>query len=248
MTNERLRAALLERGMTVASLAEAIGVDEKTIERWISQGRTPYRRHRYAAATHLGVDETYLWPDAISREQVATASESEIVNVYPHRWAMPRDIWGRLFSQAEREIDILVYVGLFLAEDTGVQRLFAEKARAGVRFRVLLGQPDCPAVALRGEEEGIGDAISAKVRNAIVLYKPLRQLDGVEFRLHDTVLYNSIYRADDDLLVNTHVYGNVASNAPVLHLRSVAGGDMVTTYRESFERIWDDAKPLAAED
>ncbi|MCO6009731.1 DUF5919 domain-containing protein [Actinoallomurus purpureus] len=157
-------------------------------------------------------------------------------------------IWGRLFSQAEREIDILVYVALFLVEDTGVQRLFAEKARAGVRFRVLLGQPDCAAVALRGEEEGIGDAISAKVRNAIALYRPLRQLDGVEFRLHDTVLYNSIYRADDDLLVNTHVYGNVASNAPILHLRSVAGGDMVTTYRESFERIWDNAKPLAAED
>lgn len=234
--------------MTVASLADAIGVDEKTIERWVSQGRTPYRRHRYAAAMHLGVDETYLWPDAISREQVATASESEIVNIYPHRWAMPRDIWGRLFSQAEREIDILVYVGLFLAEDAGVQRLFAEKARAGARFRILLGQPDCTAVALRGEEEGIGDAISAKVRNAIVLYKPLRQLDGVEIRLHDTVLYNSIYRADDDLLINTHVYGNVASNAPVLHLRSVAGGDMVNTYRESFERIWDSAKPLTAED
>jgi transcriptional regulator with XRE-family HTH domain len=244
MTNERLRAALLERGITIAAFADAISVDEKTAERWITQGRVPYRRHQYAAATHLGVDETYLWPDAISREQVATASESEIVNVYPHRWAMPRDIWGRLFSQAEEEIDILVYVALFLAEDTGVQRLFAEKARAGVRLRILLGEPDCPAVALRGEEEGIGDAIAAKVRNAIALYRPLRQLDGVEIRLHDTILYNSIYRADDDLLVNTHVYGNVASNAPVLHLRSVAGGDMVTLYRESFERIWDGAKPL----
>lgn len=244
MTNERLRATLLERGITMAAFADALGVDEKTIERWISQGRTPYRRHRYAAARHLGVDETYLWPDAISREQVATASESEIVNVYPHRWAMPRDIWGRLFSQAEEEIDILVYVALFLVEDTGVQRLFAEKARAGVRFRILLGQPDGAAVAQRGEEEGIGDAISAKVRNAIALYQPLRQHDGVEFRLHDTVLYNSIYRADDDLLVNTHVYGNVASNAPVLHLRSVAGGDMAALYRESFESVWNGAEPL----
>jgi transcriptional regulator with XRE-family HTH domain len=244
MTNERLRAALLERGLTIAALAEAIGVDEKTIERWVTQGRTPYRRHRYAAATRLGVDETYLWPDAMSREQVATASESEIVNVYPHRWAMPRDAWGRLFSLAEEEINILVYVGLFLAEDTGIQRLLAEKARVGVRIRILLAEPDCPAVAQRGEEEGIGDAIAAKARNAIALYRPLRQLDGVEIRLHNTILYNSIYRADDDLLVNTHVYGNAASNAPVLHLRGVAGGDMVTTYRESFERVWDGAKPL----
>jgi transcriptional regulator with XRE-family HTH domain len=247
MTNERLRAAMLERGLTLAALAEAISVDEKTIERWVTQGRTPYRRHRYAAATHLGVDETYLWPDAISRQQVATASESEIVNVYPHRWAMPRDAWGRLFSQAEEEIGILVYVALFLAEDTGIQRLLEEKARAGVRIRVLLGEPDCPAVAQRGEEEGIGDAIGAKARNAIALYRPLRQLDGVEFRLHDTILYNSIYRADDELLVNTHVYGNAASNAPVFHLRGVAGGDMAALYRDSFERVWDGAKPLTGD-
>src|SRR3569833_690293 len=134
MTNERLRAAMLERGRTMAALAEAIGVDEKTSERWITQGRTPYRRHRYAAATHLGVDETYLWPDAISRQQVATASESEIVNVYPHRWTMPRDIWGRLFAQAEEEIGILANLAQLLADDTGTQRHQEEKARAGQRI------------------------------------------------------------------------------------------------------------------
>jgi hypothetical protein len=30
----------------------------------------------------------------------------------------------------------------------------------------------------------------------------------------------------------------------VLHLRRVAGGDMVTTYLESFERVWEGATPL----
>ena len=46
------------------------------------------------------------------------------------------------------------------------------------------------------------------------------------------------------MLVNTHVYGNAASNAPVFHLRGVAGGDMVTRYRDSYERVWDGAKPF----
>jgi len=59
------------------------------------------------------------------------------------------------------------------------------------------------------------------------------------------VLYNSIYRADDQLLVNTHVYGEPAHNAPVLHLRRVAGGDMVTTYLASFDKVWAAATPLA---
>ena len=60
------------------------------------------------------------------------------------------------------------------------------------------------------------------------MYRPLRDVDGIEFRLHRTVLYNSIYRADDQLLVNTHIYGFPAAQAPVFHLRRVAGGDMVT--------------------
>jgi hypothetical protein len=76
------------------------------------------------------------------------------------------------------------------------------------------------------------------------MYRPLRDVDGIEFRLHRTVLYNSMYRADDQLLVNTHIYSFPASQAPVLHLRRIAGGGMVTTYLDSFERVWDGATPF----
>jgi lambda repressor-like predicted transcriptional regulator len=243
MPNERLRALILERGVTLATLAEAAGVDPKTVERWVG-GRTPYRKHRYAVAAKLGVDEAYIWPDALSPDQVVSASESEIVTVYPHRWALPRETWGHFFDQAEHEIGLLVYSGLFLAEDAGVQRLIAGKAREGARTRILLGDPDSPYVAGRGAEEGIDDAMPAKVRNALVLYRPLRSAENVEIRLHKTILYNSIYRADDQLLVNTHIYGTMANNAPVFHLRKIAGGDMVNTYLESFEHVWDGATPL----
>lgn len=245
MANERLRAALLQKGVTVAALAEVIEVDEKTVERWITTGRLPYRKHRYTAAAHLGLDENYLWPNALSREQVAAASASEIVAVYPHRWSVPRDLWRQLFEAAEQEIGILVYSGLFIAEDSGLQKVFADKANAGVRVRILLGDPDSPHVAQRGADEGIDDAMASKVRGVINIYRRLSKVDGVEIRLHDTVLYNSIYRADDQVLVNTHVYGVAASNAPFLHLRRVAGGDIVNTYETSFEHVWEVARPLA---
>ncbi|PRX98165.1 helix-turn-helix domain-containing protein [Allonocardiopsis opalescens] len=243
MANERLRAALLERGLTPAQLAEKVGVDPKSVERWIN-GRLPYRKHRYTVAALLKVEETYLWPEGLTKEQTAAASESEIVAIHPHRWAVPRDAWSRLFSSAESEIGILVYSGFFLADDSGLLRLLADKAAAGVRVRVLLGDPDSAEVAQRGADEGIGDAMAAKIRNVIVLYKPLRGADGAEIRLHSTTLYNSIYRADDQLLVNTHIYGTPAGNAPVFHLRKVAGGGMVTTYVDSFERVWEGARPL----
>src|ERR1039458_6838647 len=135
MRNERLRALLLERGQTPDKLAEAVDVDAKTVERWITKGRTPYRSHRYAVATFLGVDESYIWPDALGRDDVAVVSESEVVAVYPHRSEVPRDVWVHLFSQAEREIGVLVYSGLFLSEDAGIQRILKDKDPAVARAR-----------------------------------------------------------------------------------------------------------------
>ncbi|BCJ50423.1 transcriptional regulator [Actinoplanes sp. NBRC 14428] len=234
---------MLERGVTPAALAEVLKVDPKSVERWIS-GRTPYRRHRYAVSAHLGVDEVYLWPDALSSDQVANASESEIINIYPHRWTVPSELWRTMFENAEEEIGVLVYSGLFLSEDAGIQRIFRQKADAGVRVRILLGDPDSEAVAQRGADEGVDDVQAGKIKNALVMYRPLRDVDGIEFRLHSTVLYNSIYRSDDQVLVNTHIYSFTAAQAPVLHLRRVAGGGMVSTYLDSFERVWNDATPL----
>lgn len=37
--------------------------------------------------------------------------------------------------------------------------------------------------------------------------------------MHSTTLYNSIFRADDELLINTHVCGSPAANSPVVHIR-----------------------------
>jgi len=118
MANERLRSALLENGVTPNALAEVLDVDPKSVERWVS-GRTPYRRHRYAVAAHLGVDEAYIWPESLTPGQIASASESEIVNIYPHRWAVPSEMWRHIFDAAETDIGVLVYSGLFLSEDTG---------------------------------------------------------------------------------------------------------------------------------
>ncbi len=70
LPNERLRAALLERGMTPAALAAELDVDPKTVERWITAGRLPYRKTRYQVATLLRTDETIMWPDGLSQEQV----------------------------------------------------------------------------------------------------------------------------------------------------------------------------------
>jgi hypothetical protein len=63
-------------------------------------------------------------------------------------------------------------------------------------------------------------------------------LPAVEVRLHRTALYNSIYRADDDLLTNPHVFGQPAATAPVLHIRRAEDGMLAANYLESFEGVW----------
>ena len=96
-------------------------LDAKTVERWITRGRLPYRRHRFDVASFFGVDEAYIWPGALGKNEIAAVSESEIVAVWSHRSEVPRDMWGHLFSGTEREIGVLAYAGLFLSEDAGIQ-------------------------------------------------------------------------------------------------------------------------------
>jgi len=238
--NDTLRRALADARLDEVTVSTALGVDPKTVQRWI-MGRVPQRRHRWDLADLVSRHEHDLWPELAYG---AGGSCSEIRGSYPHRAAVPWEIWRGLFSSAQQEIGILVYSGLFLAEDIETQRTLIDRAGAGVAVRILLGNPDGRSVASRGTEEGIGDAVAAKVRNAIVLYRPLLSVDGIEVRLHDTILYNSIYRADDELLVNPHVYGIAAAYAPVLHLHRSGAFDLVSTYAESFDRVWQTADPL----
>ncbi|WP_405593201.1 XRE family transcriptional regulator [Streptomyces sp. NBC_01190] len=234
--NDALRRALMSAGLDHADVAARLGVDPKTVEQWCA-GRVPYARNRAALAALVGRDEHVLWPTS-GHTRPRVPPGGEILTIYPHRWAVPRETWLRLFSRAERGIGILAYSALFLIEDPGITRTLADRARAGIRVRLLLGDPDSPEVAERGKEEGIGDAMSARVRNALALLRPLTALPAVEIRLHRTALYNSIYRADDDLLVNPHVYGQPAATAPVLHTRQTHDGILAANYLESFERVW----------
>ncbi len=129
---------------------------------------------------------------------MASASDEELLAIYPHGSDVPRDAWQQLFRTAEREIGVLVFSGLWLPEDAGLLRTLVDKAKAGVRVRVLLGDPESSEVAARGADEGLDDAMSAPIRNAFILYRPLRAVENAEFRFHATVLYNSIYRSDDE--------------------------------------------------
>ncbi len=244
MGNERLRRAMARQMRSTGELSEAIGVDPKTVERWLA-GRTPHSRHREALARQLEVRSDYLWPTAgpTRRERVDGATGgAEVVAVYPHRASVPVDLWKEVARSAVEHVDVLAYAALFLPEqDAHLVSSLKAKAARGCQVRILLGDADSPLVRLRGEEEGIGDGMAARVRMAFGHYRPLLQEQGVVLRQHGTTLYNSIFRFDDDMLVNTHAWGSNAYKSPVVHLRRVDGGSMFDTYAASFEAVWEAA-------
>lgn len=104
----------------------------------------------------------------------------------------------------------------------------------------MLGDRNGEAVKQRSEDEGIGrETISAKIDQADAFFRPLHGVKNVEIRNHATVLYNSIYRFDSDMIVNPHIYGKTAPMAPALHLRRTADYGLFDTYADSFEAVWD---------
>jgi hypothetical protein len=140
---------------------------------------------------------------------------------------------------------ILAYSALFFAEDADILGILAGKGHVGVTIKIALGGPDSAQVIQHGAEEGFDDAMPAKIRNALTLYRPMLATENVEIRLHQSVLYNSIYRADDQLIVNQHAFGIPAARASVFCLGGSESGGTVAAYLASFERVWATAEPVS---
>jgi transcriptional regulator with XRE-family HTH domain len=244
MSNERLRVALHRAGLTHQRLGEQVGVDAKTVERWITSDRIPHARNRHAAARVLGEEDRWLWPAETTH--LRDDLEPELVQLHIQRAKLGATEWLDMFARARQSIDVLVYAGLFLPEQIpGAVDELARKARSGTAVRVLLGDPDSPAVRVRGIEEGIGaDAVALKIRNSLALLRrSLTSVPNLSVRLHGSTLYSSIYRFDDEMVVNQHVLGLPAAQAPALHLRRRGPGGLFDTYGDAYDRVWRESKP-----
>jgi len=215
---------------------------------------------------HQGGIEFVPEPPSASNVEAKVASSPAAENlqdlnrttVYPHRHAVPKELWGDLLDRATSDIEILVYVGMCLLDDRRIIEKLTRKAKSGARVRLLFGDMNSTAISRRSVEENIGKStITAKIRQAMSFFQPLAEVDGIDIRTHGTTLYNSIYRYDDDMIVNPHVYGFQAPHAPALHLHRVSTNDLFDTYAESFEgscsavseapmagRVWDGGRHL----
>ena len=237
--NQRLDDAIRHAGSTPVDVAAKLGVDPKTVERWLTSGRVPHRDSRERAAALLGVPAALLWPEAAG----SANGIGELVSMYRTRTEVSPATVRSLLADAGRNIDILAFAALWLWDTVpDFADTLAAKAAAGIKVRVCLGDPDSPAVRARGEEEGIGDRMAARCRLALDYARPITAIDPSAVRCSTSTLYASVLRFDDDVLVNTHLWGNPAGDSPVLHLSLGDDRGVAANVLRSFERVWERAQ------
>lgn len=118
----------------------------------------------------------------------------------------------------------------------GVLDVLGQRAEAGARARICLGDPGEPRTASPAGAGGDG-------RGAPGLYGPLRSRGDVQIRLYHGDMYNDICFADDRLIVLQRAYAVPDGRCPVFQLERSRDPDLFMTYLVSFERSWSIARP-----
>lgn len=237
-TNEHLRVAMASSGMEIETLARSVGVDPKTVQRWL-RGRLPHPRHRWKASDALSRSEEELWPEASAASASGSLVTSEIVSAYARRADAPSQLWSRLLDRAGTTIDLMGYAMLFFPEQhPDLPRILADKCAQGMRVRIALADPECAEVAARDELENLGGTLPGRIRSTVGHFEPLLSNPGVELRFHRVPLYNALYRFDDQMLVTPYLYKLHGFQHPMLHLKRHSPAGLFETYAHQFEAIW----------
>jgi hypothetical protein len=242
--NDRLRTAIIRAGVTHTDLAAAVGVDAKTVTRWIN-GRVPHRVNRMAIARHLGAEEGTLWPVPQPDEEQEGLVTSEVVGAYAHRADVPYALWESLLLGAVKQLDIVGYCSLFFWEQHGrLPELIAEKCAAGARVRIVLADPASPRVAERDDLEQLGGTLHNRIHTTLGHLRPLRDVPGVHIGFHQVHLYSAIYRFDEQMIVTPYLYRARGYQHPALHLRQDSPYGIFKQYADQIEQIWFTARGL----
>lgn len=236
---------MARRGVTREELARRVGVDVKTVDRWVDlPSRTPHPPRRAAVAEVLGVDPEMLWPRAV-RAAIKTGVDREIVASYAYRNECPPTVWSSLIDGARRDIFFAGYTSYFLWQEQprAAERLRA-KAAAGCRIRFLLGDPESEVTRHREEVEDAPLSVSTRIRITLDQLRKLGPLPGLEARFSDGHISLSVFGFDDEELVTPHIADLLGHDSPMLHLRRLQPNGLYDRFAQHAEALWAGGRPV----
>jgi hypothetical protein len=118
-----------------------------------------------------------------------------------------------------------------------------KKIRRGVHKSVQAFEADIRAWIEPWNENPRPFAWTKTARRSSPLWPNMLRVEHIGIRLHEAILYNSLYRADDQLFVNQHAYGIPAGHSPVFSYRKSESGDLTAAYLDSFQKVRRAATP-----
>jgi transcriptional regulator with XRE-family HTH domain len=248
--NEALRRAISEAQTTPHKLARACGVEDRTVGRWLYEGRVPRPGTRAIVADALGVEEDVLWP-AAAKAVMKTGSDREVVSVYPYRSACPSSVWRSLISDAKKELTFAGYTNYFLWLDhSNLAAVLRKKAKAGATVRFLLGDPDSDVTRRREAVEQTALTVSTRIRITLEHLQRLADTEGLEARhsAAESHISLSVFRFDDQMLVTPHLAKLVGHDSPMLHLRRLQNDGMFDRFASHVEELWSEGRAVSWRD
>ncbi|MFE2329934.1 helix-turn-helix domain-containing protein [Streptomyces sp. NPDC059385] len=238
--NTALREAIADAGMTPLALARKVGVDGKTVDRWLSGERAPHDKTRTKVAEVLKVSAESLWPQAV-KSTLKLGADREIVTTYPFRNLCPTSVWAGLLDGARKRIVMAGYTSYFLWQDHPriAERLKA-KAAAGCEIRFLLGDPDSQMTRDREELEGVPLTVSTRIRITLDQLQKMGPTPGVEARFSDSPahLSQSVFIFDDHLLYTPHIGDGLGHESPLFHLRRLEEDGLYDRFSTHVGVLW----------
>jgi transcriptional regulator with XRE-family HTH domain len=243
VTNDRLRAALQNASIDAEQLADAVGVDYKTVQRWVS-GRQPRGRYRAAVAAALGVSERELWPEA-AVEPKDGGGRMELVGAFARSDDVLAPDWKTAITEAGERIDLLDYTLIRILGTPGIRDVLSAKAKAGCQIRLLISYATRARLAqdipLNTPYDDDPPAAMAEIARSRAIINQLTEHDNIQARKFAAMRFNTIVRTDQRMLVTLHLWGVNGQQAPVIHLKALDHPGLFDQFAQHYEHIWQHA-------
>ncbi|WP_202236802.1 SAV2148 family HEPN domain-containing protein [Actinacidiphila reveromycinica] len=209
----------------------------------------------HSAAQRLPVDAV---------EELVADRYADVIGVHPDRVRLQRQLPVEDLFAGARRLDA-VGIGLNLLVQNYSGRRLVRLAEEGCRVRLLFLNPASSAVRRRERELGLGRGeLSRSVEMNILHMRRVRarvrDQGAFEIRVFDETPRFTAYLVDGDsagglAVVQTYLRRARGMEVPVMVLRGgnrrVVGGDkpaeggLFEVYREEFEGIWTDSRPVS---
>ncbi len=83
-----------------------------------------------------------------------------------------------------------------------------------------------------------------RIRTTLDHFEALFGVEGIDLKFHETRMYNSIVRGDNQMLMTPHQYGVKGYRAPLFHVRRASDDGIFDSFVAHFEKVWADSTPI----